>query len=117
VFRTASVLLALCSIVPFAPNLESVVLLLVLANFGAGCWIAMYLTMAQEVSAEHVSTAAGLLGGTGSLAGAFAMWGVGAITHASASFVAPFEIVGVAALAASLAGTAVVRNARTPVQV
>jgi ACS family hexuronate transporter-like MFS transporter len=117
VFRIASLLLALCSIVPFAPDLASVVLLLVLANFGAGCWIAMYLTMAQEVSAEHVSTAAGLLGGTGSLAGAFAMWGVGAITHASASFVAPFEIVGVAALAASLAGTAVVRNARTPVQV
>ena len=33
------------------------------------CWIAMYLTMAQEVSATNLSTAASLLGGSGSLAG------------------------------------------------
>ena len=48
-----------------------------LVNFGLGIWVAMYLTMAQEVSSTHISTAIGLLSGCGSLAGALAMWAVG----------------------------------------
>lgn len=111
VFRSASVLLALASVVPFVADLNAVVWLMVLANFGAGCWIAMYLTMAQEVSPEHVSTAAGLLGGMGSLAGAFAMWAVGGITEATGSFTAPLGAVAVASFSAALAGNAVVRGA------
>ena len=95
VFLNASVLMALAALVPFARDLNSVIILLILTNFGAGCWIAMYLTMAQEVSREHVSTAAGLLGGTGSLAGAFAMWAVGAVSHSTSSFTAPLAAVAV----------------------
>ena len=111
VFLVASVLLGLAALVPFAPNLRWVIVFLVLANFGAGCWIAMYLTMAQEVSEEHVSTAAGLLGGTGSLVGAFAMWAVGAISESTASFTAPLAAVGLAAVAAAVAGMAVNQGA------
>jgi hypothetical protein len=85
-------------------------MLLVIANFGAGAWIAMYLTMAQEVSDTHVSTAAGLLGGSGSLAGALAMWAVGAVTHHTGSFVVPMLSVSAAAALAACAGLAVVRH-------
>jgi cyanate permease len=64
-------------------------------------WIAMYLTMAQEVSSEHVSTAAGLLGGSGSLAGALAMWAVGIVTQRTSSFDIPFASVTVATILAA----------------
>ena len=109
VFTVATVALASCALVPFAPALHQAVALLVVANFGAGAWIAMYLTMAQEVSERHVSTAAGLLGGSGSLAGALAMWAVGHVTQSS-GFVLPMLAVGVASLAALIAGLAVVRQ-------
>ncbi|MBK7930512.1 MAG: hypothetical protein IPJ98_24460 [Bryobacterales bacterium] len=44
---------------------QAATVLLVVANVGIGIWIAMYLTMAQEVSVRAVSTAAGLLSGSG----------------------------------------------------
>ena len=110
VFFIATAALACCGAVPFAATTREAVVLLVLANFGAGTWIAMYLTMAQEVSPTHVSTAAGLLGGSGSLAGAFAMWGVGRITSLTSSFLIPMLAVTIAACAAALAGIAVVRR-------
>jgi cyanate permease len=90
--------------------MNTAVAALVLANFGAGTWIAMYLTMAQEVSSTHVSTAAGLLGGSGSLAGALAMWAVGRVTKSTGDFVIPMLAVSVAAFVAALAGIAVVRG-------
>ena len=68
--------------------------------------------MAQEVSQTHVSTAAGLLGGSGSLAGAFAMWAVGAISHATESFNAPLFGVAVAAVLSAIAGRTVVRGSK-----
>jgi MFS transporter, ACS family, hexuronate transporter len=112
VFLIGTVLLSLTAVVPFAVDLNMAVALLVLANFGAGCWIAMYLTMAQEVSATNVSTAAGLLGGSGSLAGALAMWAVGEVTHETSSFAVPLACIALAALLASVAGSHVVRHTK-----
>lgn len=113
VFSVATVLLALSALVPLAASTAQGVALLVASNFGAGAWIAIYLTMAQEVSETHVSTAAGLLGGSGSAAGAIAMWAVGRVTAATSSFAAPLLAVAAAALIAFLAGLAVVRHSRS----
>lgn len=110
VFLSATGLLALSAAVPFLPSLNVTVSALFLVNFGLGLWIAMYLTMAQEVSSTHISTAAGLLGGSGSLAGALAMWAVGRVTHATGSFAIPMAAVAVAALLASAAGLAISRR-------
>jgi hypothetical protein len=66
----ASVLMGLSALAPFVDSLDGAVAALVVVNFGIGAWISIYLTMAQEVSPQNVSTAAGLLGGSGSLAGA-----------------------------------------------
>jgi MFS transporter, ACS family, hexuronate transporter len=110
VFLAGTVLLSASALVPFAQSLQQGVMLFVVSNFGAGLWIAMYLTMAQEVSSTHISTAAGLLGGSGSAAGALAMWAVGRVTHATGSFEAPLFGVGVAAVVAAIAGRSVVRN-------
>jgi ACS family hexuronate transporter-like MFS transporter len=110
VFLSASGLLALCAAVPFAPGIRAATVLLVAVNFGAGVWISMYLTMGQEISRANVSTAAGLLGGSGSLAGAVAMWAVGAVTRRTGSFSLPMAGVAAASLAAALAGLAASRN-------
>jgi ACS family hexuronate transporter-like MFS transporter len=109
VFLTASLLLASSVFVPLLPDLGTAITVLMIVNFAAGAWIAMYLTMAQEVSPIHVSTAAGLLGGSGSLAGALAMWWVGRVTQTSGNFLAPFAAVSVAALLAAAAGWVVTR--------
>jgi ACS family hexuronate transporter-like MFS transporter len=111
VFAIATAFLSCSALVPFAATVNQGVALLVASNFGAGCWIAMYLTMAQEVSESHVSTAAGLLGGSGSAAGALAMWAVGRVTNTTANFAAPMTAVAVAAVIAAIAGVAVVRHA------
>jgi cyanate permease len=76
--------------------------LLITVNCGAGIWIASYLTLAQEVSAEHTATAAGLLGGSGSLAGALAMWAVGEVSSRTGSFAIPYYFVAAAGLCALL---------------
>jgi cyanate permease len=77
---------------------------LVLVNFGLGIWVSIYLTMAQEVSHTHVSTAIGILSGCGSLAGALAMWAVGRVTQQTASFAIPMSTVAVAAILSAMAG-------------
>ncbi len=104
VLSAATALMACSAFVPLPSGMAWAVAALVAANCGTGMWIAMYLTMAQEVSAADVSTAAGLLGGSGSLAGAVAMWGVGRVTQASSSFTLPFLGVAAAALLAGVAG-------------
>ena len=111
-FSLATLTLSLAAVVPYVDDLNTVIGLLVMANFGAGGWIAMYLTMAQEVSDTHVSTAAGLLGGSGSLAGGIAMWGVGKVTQQTASFSAPLACVAISAIAAAIVGMSVVRHQR-----
>lgn len=105
VFILATVAVACCAAVPILP-MAGAVTALVLVNFGLGIWVAVYLTMAQEVSATHVSTAIGILSGCGSLAGALAMWAVGRVTKQTASFAIPMSTVAVAAVVAALAGWA-----------
>jgi ACS family hexuronate transporter-like MFS transporter len=112
VFLAASALLLLSAVVPRVADLQAAIALLIVANFAIGVWIPVYLTMAQEVSAEHVSTAAGLLGGSGSLAGALAMWAVGRVTQQTGSFSVPLAAVSVAGILAALAGWAVTRELR-----
>jgi nitrate/nitrite transporter NarK len=86
--------------------------LLAIVNFAIGIWISMYLTLAQEVSNEHISTAAGLLGGAGALGGALAMWAVGRVTQATGSSAVPMAAVAVAGVIAAAAGYAITSHDR-----
>src|SRR5262245_59723629 len=104
VFLAATLLVGLSAFVSSLASMTAVVIVLVVINFGMGLWIASYLTMAQEVSLTHVSTAAGLLGGSGSLVGALAMWAVGKVTQQTSSFALPMAAVAVAAVIAAITG-------------
>jgi len=79
-----------------------------------GVWVAMYLTMIQDVSDTHVSTALGLVGGCGSLAGALAMWAVGKVTHETGSFTIPMIAFSVAAIVSAVAGCVASRELTKP---
>jgi ACS family hexuronate transporter-like MFS transporter len=103
VFILATAAVVCCAAVPIL-SMAGAVIALVLVNFGLGIWVAVYLTMAQEVSSTHVSTAIGILSGCGSLAGALAMWAVGRVTQATASFSIPMSAVAAAAALAAIAG-------------
>jgi cyanate permease len=103
VYLSATALLCISALVTRIPDTRGAIAALIVVNFAIGIWIAMYLTMAQEVSAHNVSTAAGLLGGSGSLAGAVAMWGVGRVTQQTGSFAIPMAAVSVAGLLAAVA--------------
>jgi cyanate permease len=70
----------------------------------------MYLTLAQEVSSAHVSTAAGTLSAFGSLVGAFSMWVVGRITDSAGGFKIPMVSVTVAIMLAGIAAWAASRR-------
>lgn len=92
--------------VPFVArltNVDAITALLCLATFGHGCFIVNYLAFTSEVSVKKVSTAAGILGGAGSLAGAAFMLLVGELVEANRSFNTVFALAGVMPLAA-LAG-------------
>jgi MFS transporter, ACS family, hexuronate transporter len=104
VFLWATAPLLLCAGVPHLPLLSQAVGVLAAVNIGLGVWVAMYLTMAQDVCRTHVSTTVGVLSGSGSLAGALAMWAVGKVTHATASFAIPMAAFAVAAGLAAVAG-------------
>jgi len=103
VFLLATLGVLCCAAVPLLPMAEAVTAL-ILVNVGLGIWVVVYLTMAQEVSATHVSTAIGILSGFGSLAGALAMWAVGQVTHRTGSFAIPMSSVAVAAALAAMGG-------------
>ena len=105
VFILATAAVVCCAAVPLLP-MAGAVTALVLVNFGLGIWVAVYLTMAQEVSGTHVSTAIGMLSGCGSLAGAVAMWAVGRVTRQTGSFAIPMSTVAMAAVLSALAGWA-----------
>lgn len=87
---------------------------LVAFNFGQGIWQTVSLTMEQEVSETHISTALGMISGCGSFAGAIAMWEVGRITRATGSFSAPMIAVGVAATLAAICGWVATKNLEAP---
>jgi len=111
VFMTATGLVGLCAIVPFIARPWGAVAALVAVNMGLGIWTSMYLTMAQEVSSTHVSTAAGTLSGFGSLVGALAMWAVGDVTESIGGFTIPMIAVTVAIALAAVAGWAATKQA------
>ena len=113
VFISATTLVAFCVAVPLIHSLVGAVTALAVVNFGVAMWIATYLTLAQEVSQNHVSTAAGLLGGSGSLVGAFAMWGVGKVTQQTQSFTIPFLGIVAAVIVASIAAWTATRRAKS----
>ncbi|MGH9659607.1 MAG: MFS transporter, partial [Bryobacteraceae bacterium] len=96
VFLAATALMSTTALAPHLASVEAAVAALVVVNFAIGVWISMYLTMAQEVSPARVSTAAGLLGGSGSLAGAAAMKAVGWVTQRTSSYTIPLTGVAVA---------------------
>jgi MFS transporter, ACS family, hexuronate transporter len=81
-------------------DLNAITVLLCLATFGLGCFMVNYLAFTSEVSDKKVSTAAGLLGGAGSLAGAFFMLLVGGTVEQSGSFALAFVMAGVMPLVA-----------------
>jgi MFS transporter, ACS family, hexuronate transporter len=110
IFMTATILVSLCAIVPFIARPWSAVAALVGVNLGLGTWTSMYLTMAQEVSSTHVSTAAGTLSGFGSLVGALAMWAVGDVTESIGGFTIPMMTVTGAIALAAVAGWAATRK-------
>jgi ACS family hexuronate transporter-like MFS transporter len=105
-FLAATALMCVSAAVPLMPRLEVAAIALIAVNFGAGVWISIFLTLAQEVATVHISTAFGLLGGSGSLAGALAMWAVGKITKQTGNFTIPLIAVAVAAILAAGAGLA-----------
>jgi MFS transporter, ACS family, hexuronate transporter len=98
-----------CAVVPFLPMTGAVAALIVF-NFGQGMWQTVSLTMEQEVSATQVSTAIGLLSGSGSLVGSLAMKAVGRVTQETGSFTIPMAAVGVAAGLAAIAGWIACKN-------
>ncbi|MFN7921514.1 MAG: MFS transporter [Bryobacteraceae bacterium] len=110
VFTVATALVSVAALVPWAANLTSMTTLLVISNFGLGMWMSMYLTSTQEISSRWVSTAMGLLGGIGSLAGAVLMWIVGIVTQRTQSFAGPFVAVAAAITFAWLAGMVLERR-------
>ena len=99
VFIFATFCMVGCSAVPVLP-LRGAIAALILFNLGQGIWTTVYLTMAQEVSPANVSTAIGILSGSGSFAGAIAMWAVGHITQRTSSFAIPMVSVAIVALLA-----------------
>jgi ACS family hexuronate transporter-like MFS transporter len=113
VFVLATAPLLFCAAVPYLPQLYQAVCVLIGVNIGLGMWVAMYLTMAQDISQSHVSTSIGLLSGSGSLAGALAMWAVGKVTRASGNFSMPMLAFSLAAGVAALAGWIASRESRT----
>jgi ACS family hexuronate transporter-like MFS transporter len=104
IFSVATVLVMAGSGVPFAGDRATLIALLMISNFGLGMWMSQYLTFTQEVSKTSVSTAMGLLGGFGSLAGALLMWIVGIVTERTHSFEGPFLAIAGAISIAWLAG-------------
>jgi MFS transporter, ACS family, hexuronate transporter len=110
-FLSATAPLLLCGVVPYLPSLYQAVCVLAGVNIGLGIWIAMYLTMAQDISSTNVSTTLGILSGSGSLAGALAMWAVGKVTQSTGSFAGPMAAFALAAGLAAIAGCLASRQA------
>jgi MFS transporter, ACS family, hexuronate transporter len=113
VFLLATAMVGVCAFVPFVATSWAAVAALVAVNMGLGTWNSMYLTMAQEVSPTHVSSAAGTLSAFGSLFGALAMWAVGRVSNSAGDFTVPMLGVTVAIAMAAIAGWA---SSRGPVE-
>ncbi len=84
-------------------DLDAITTIICVATFGLGGCIVNYLAFTAEVSAKRVSTAAGILGGAGSLAGSGFMLLVGDSVDRSGGFNFVFAMAGAMPLV-SLAG-------------
>jgi len=87
----------LMMVIPFAARLrdvDSITAVICVATFGLGWFQVNYLTFTSEVSAKRVSTAAGLLGGLGSLSGGLFMLLAGGTVERSGSFNVAFLMAG-----------------------
>jgi MFS transporter, ACS family, hexuronate transporter len=94
---------ALMMTIPFVSQLRDinhVTAFICLATFGLGWFMVNYLAFTSEVSAKKTSTAAGLLGGAGSLAGAGFMILVGQTVEKNKSFDIAFLMAGLMPLIA-----------------
>ncbi|MCI0419618.1 MAG: MFS transporter [Acidobacteria bacterium] len=76
-------------------RVDAITGVLCLATFGLGWFMVNYLAFTSEVSAQKVSTVAGLLGGAGSLSGAIFMLLVGHAVEETRSFALAFSMAGV----------------------
>lgn len=81
-------------LIALARNLNLITGIISLATFGLGWFMGNYLTFSAEVSRKRTSTAVGLLGGIGSLAGAGFMLLVGGTIERSGSFSLAFLMAG-----------------------
>jgi len=84
-------------------DINAITAIICMATFGLGGCIVNYLAFTAEVSAKRVSTAAGILGGAGSLAGSGFMLLVGDSVDRSGGFAIAFALAGSMPLV-SLAG-------------
>ncbi len=100
VAATGALCMAAIPLVAWLQDLNWITALICLATFGLGCFMVNYLACTSEVSAKRVSTAAGFLGGTGSLAGAGFMWLVGDLVTRHGSFGVAFLLAGLMPLIA-----------------
>lgn len=94
-------------------NLNLITGIISLATFGLGWFMGNYLTFSAEVSKKRTSTAVGLLGGIGSLAGAGFMLLVGGSIERSGSFSVAFLMAGLMP-AVSLVGILLGTRPATP---
>ncbi|HXQ81948.1 MAG TPA: MFS transporter [Opitutaceae bacterium] len=76
-------------------DLDAITALICVATFGSGVCVVNYLAFVSEVSPRKISTAAGLLGGLGSLAGGGFMLLIGGAIEQSHSFRTAFLMTGV----------------------
>jgi sugar phosphate permease len=95
-------------------DLDGITAIICVAMFGLGVCIVNYLAFTAEVSATKVSTAAGILGGAGSLAGAGFMLLIGHTVQQSGGFAIAFAMASVMPLV-SLAGMWFSTTHRAPV--
>jgi ACS family hexuronate transporter-like MFS transporter len=106
----ASVTLFSAAFAARVADLSWAVVLICAMNFALGVWISLYLTIAQEVDPKRISTVAGVLGASGSLAGALVMWAIGFLTERTGSYSLPLGGVAVAGILAAVAAW----NTRSP---
>ncbi len=103
---SASAMALAAAAIPWVRGIHQALALMSCVTFALGMWVSLYLTFSQEVDAARVSTISGWLGGSGALAGAVAMWGVGRISARSGSFTVPLVAVSAACVAAAISACA-----------
>lgn len=86
--------MAMIPLVSQLNSLNAITAIICCATFGLGCFLVNYLSFAAEISQSRVSTAAGLLGGIGSLVGAGFMLVVGGTVASTQSFNVTFAMAG-----------------------